>query len=148
MTPNAAGGFDYETFVAQLPNPNVNALALDPGDGKTIWMGTTRGLSSFRPRREVVADAQGELGLYPNPLRPTCVDGVRVLGAGGQSSGVVVDLSGRRLARFDERQPGEIIWDGRRDGVPVAPGLYIVQLRTPKGTQNVGLSVLESNCGP
>ena len=146
MTPND-DGYDYETFVAQLPNPNVNALALDPA-GETLWMGTTRGLASFRPRGTVVSDTDDRIGLYPNPLRPECVDGLRVLGAGGQASGVVVDLSGRRLARFDERQPGEIIWDGRVDGEPVAPGLYIVQLRTPRGTHNVGLSVMESNCGP
>lgn len=145
----ATDDFRYETFLPPLlPNPNVNTLALDP-DGTTVWAGTTRGLASFRPRRTVIVDDGADrVGLYPNPLRPGCVDGVRVLGADGQSSGVVVDLAGRRLASFEARRPGEVIWDGRFDGGAVAPGLYIVQLRTPRGTESVGLSVLESDCGP
>lgn len=148
MTPRPEGGFDYETFgPPDLPNPNVETLVLDP-DGRTIWAGTDRGLASFLPFAVGEEPTNEQIGAYPNPFDPSCADGIRVLGAGGQVSGTVSDLEGRILARFDRRLPDETIWDGRKDGRPVAPGLYLVRLRTPIGLRTVGVAVSESGCGP
>ena len=118
-------------------------------DGQTIWAGTDRGLVSFLPFDNGGEEPEeGELGAYPNPFRHGCADGIRLVGAGGQVSGVVVDIAGRLIARFERRKPEDLVWDGRKDGRAVAPGLYILQLRTPRGTETVGVAVLETDCGP
>jgi hypothetical protein len=71
---------------------------------------------------------------------------VRLTGAGGFASGVVVDLAGRVLHRFDEVPPQDPIWDGRAGGEPVSPGLYMVRLRSARGVRSVGLAVLDGAC--
>lgn len=144
LRPNDEGGFDYTNYRVELPNPNIEALALSR-DGRSVWCGTTRGLARFTPidRTEVEA---GELGVFPNPFRPACGEGVRLLGAGGFASGVVVDLAGRVLHRFEEVAPEDPIWDGSADGERVSPGLYMVRLRSARGVRSVGLAVLDGEC--
>lgn len=144
LRPDGQGGFAFINYRIELPNPNIEALALSR-DGRSIWCGTTRGLARFTPidRTEVEV---GELGLFPNPYRPVCGDGVRLLGAGGFASGVVVDLSGRVLHRFEEVAPQDPVWDGRAGNERVSPGLYLVRLRSARGVRSVPLAVLDGEC--
>jgi hypothetical protein len=154
MTPREGGGYLYETWAAPyLPHPTVEDLALDP-NGRAIWIATERGLASFRPFDEATGGGGGEIGAYPNPFVTGCSDGVRLLGAGGHVRGYIVDLSGRVVARFpggggagDLLEPGEPVWDGTRDGARVAPGMYVIQVETPRGLRSVGLAVMDGGCG-
>ncbi len=146
MTPRAQGGFTYETFSAPyIPHPNVDGLALSP-DGRTLWIGTTRGLASFTPL--AVASSADKIGAYPNPLVLGCTDGIRVAGAGGTVSGVVVDLSGKILHRIEQSDEGALLWDGRDADGPVTPGLYYLRLRTPRGVRSVGVGIVDGACSP
>lgn len=145
LTPRSTGGFDYETIgPPTLPNPDIEALALSP-DGATLWLATSRGLASFRPRGAEAAAADGAYA-YPNPFLPGCSDGVRLAETGGRATGVIVDLSGQIVHRFEEVDPGELLWDGRSDGERVAPGLYWVRARTPRGIESVGVAVMDAAC--
>jgi ligand-binding sensor domain-containing protein len=152
--------YDYDYYRPPLlPNPNIETMTFAP-DGRTLWLGTERGLASFRPPAETTtASTETVVGAYPNPFNPACVTaqqngGVRLLGTGGFVRGVVVDLSGRIIARFpknrpqETQDPGEVVWDGRRDGVPVAPGLYYIRVQTPRGNRSVGVAILDGDCQP
>ncbi|MCA9728916.1 MAG: hypothetical protein KC729_14590 [Candidatus Eisenbacteria bacterium] len=145
MRPNDAGGFDFTNYRPPLlPNPNIDALAIS-ADGRSVWCGTTRGLARFTPVDRASAQVD-ELGAYPNPFRPGCTDGVRLKGAGGLAGGVVVDMNGRVLHRFEETAPDEVVWNGEDADGPVAPGLYLVRLRAAVGVRTVAVAVLDGDC--
>ncbi len=144
--PENEAGFLFTNYQSPLlPNPNVNALAVS-NDGLTVWCGTSRGLASFRPFAGSTDDDAASLGIYPNPYVMGCTDGLRVLGAGGRVSGTVLDLDGSIMAEFDDVSPGDVIWDGRKDGESVAVGLYIVRLVGPKDSESVGVAIVDGDC--
>jgi hypothetical protein len=145
MTP-AEVNYSYATYSPpDLPHPFVESVALDP-DGRSIWAGTARGLARLTPRG---SSGSGDLpvAVYPNPFRTGCGDGVRLYNAAGLLSGVVVDLSGKRIARFERKGTGEIVWDGKdADGKLVAPGLYMIRVSTASGTRGIGVGVVDGPC--
>ena len=59
---------------------------------------------------------------------------------------MIVDLGGRIVGRFSGVDPEEPIWDGTDGGSAVAPGLYVVRVQGPRGTESVGLAVLDGDC--
>ncbi len=152
MTPRSFGGFDYTHYLAPpLPNPTVNAMTYDP-DGVTLWLATSRGLASFLPPQSTPGLTASQIGAYPNPFRPGCADGIRLLGTGGYVSGVVTDMTGKVLARFPAggggvQDPTTVIWDGKHNGRPVAPGLYWMRVHTPTGIHSVGVAIVDAPCG-
>ena len=147
LTPGASGvGYEYTTYRAPLlPNPNIEALALSL-DERTVWCGTTRGLASFTPLRTVDAGSAEKAAPFPNPFVLGCTDGLRLSGGGGLLSGVVVDLDGRILSRFENVTPDDVIWDVTDGGEPAAPGLYIVRVQGPRDLESVGVAVLDGAC--
>jgi ligand-binding sensor domain-containing protein len=151
MTPLSLGRFSYEVYgPPDLPNPTIEAMTLAP-DGHTLWLATERGLASFLPRGGTDPSQASEVGAYPNPFRPSCADGVRLLGAGGAVRGTVLDLSGKVLAEFPAGDRGTqdaalAVWDGRYHGRPVAPGLYWIRVQTARGVRSVGVAVLDGDC--
>lgn len=151
LKPRPQGGYFYTTYgPPDLPNPNVEAIALGP-DGSTIWLATERGLASFLPPEQSELVDAPEIGAYPNPFRPHCVDGLRLVGTGGEVRGVIVDLSGKVVARFPadgegSQSPTDPIWDGRDGGRPVASGLYWIRVQTPRGVESIGVGVVKDDC--
>jgi ligand-binding sensor domain-containing protein len=146
MSPEGSG-FAYANYAPpDLPNPNVEALALDP-DGRSVWCGTSRGLARLIPAEE--STGSGALAAYPNPFIPGCVDGVRLLGFSGVADGVVVDLTGKVIRRVERIPTGVPAWDGRdAAGRAVPPGLYWIRLASPEGMRLVGVGIGEGPCGP
>lgn len=151
MTPRSNRGFTYEVYgPPDLPNPTVEAMTLAP-DGHTLWLATARGIASFVPPGGTGEFAAAEVGAYPNPFRPSCADGVRLLGAGSAVRGTVLDLSGKVMAEFpagdggtqDARLP---VWDGTYQGRKVAPGLYWIRVQTARGVRSVGVAILDDAC--
>jgi ligand-binding sensor domain-containing protein len=151
LLPREQGGFFYTTYgPPDIPNPNVEALAIGP-DGRTVWLATERGLATFLPDEQSALAGAAKIGAYPNPYQPNCTDGLRLLGTGGAARGVIVDLSGRVVTRFpnDGRRtldPGEPIWNGTDHGKPVAPGVYWIHVQTPRGERSLGVAVLDGEC--
>ncbi|MEZ4651465.1 MAG: hypothetical protein R3E97_22255 [Candidatus Eisenbacteria bacterium] len=146
IAPDPEGGYVYTTYRAPLlPNPNVEALALT-SDDRTVWCGTSRGLASFTPIRSVETGSTASVAPFPNPYILGCTDGLRLSGGGGLLSGVVVDLDGTILARFDDVTSDDVVWDVTHDGEPAAPGLYIVRVQGPRKLESVGVAVLDGDC--
>lgn len=147
MVPNGSGAYTYTNYqTPPLPNVNIRALAVSR-DGRSVWCGTERGLAKFTPFAQGAGGDAGDLAVFPNPFEPGCHEGVRLLGAGGLADGVVIDLSGRVVSRFEGADASTPLWDGRVDGKLAAPGLYIVQVRSGQGIENIGLGIIEGLCG-
>ncbi|MDM7914834.1 MAG: two-component regulator propeller domain-containing protein, partial [Candidatus Eisenbacteria bacterium] len=145
MTPEGSF-FTFTTYTPpDLPNPNVETLAIDP-DGRSLWIGTSRGLAHFVPPA-AGQEGKADLAAYPNPFLPGCSDGIRLLGYEGSGDGIVVDLSGKTVRRFERRYAGDLVWDGLDgSGDPVSPGLYWIRLSTPEGIRAVGVGIADGPC--
>jgi hypothetical protein len=130
----------------ELVHPDVEALEMDT-DGVSLWIGTAWGLARFHPPAPT-AGPEERPGVYPNPFRPGCHPTLRLLGISGRADGVVLDTSGRRVARFSNVASGEPVWDGRIQGRPAPPGLYMIRLRTAAGPRSIPVAILSGDCGP
>jgi hypothetical protein len=139
-------GFRFVNYgPPDLPHPNVEALALD-SDGRSVWAATSHGLARLTVTGGTGRE-EGDLGAYPNPLIPGCAEGVRLLGISGTVDGVVVDVSGRVVRRFEGIVASQPVWDGRdANGGPVAPGIYWIQVSSPEGQRGVGVGIGDGPC--
>jgi hypothetical protein len=94
-----------------------------------------------RPPSGVLSGASSALSLHLGPNPFTARTAIRLTLPGARSLEVwIFDLAGRRLTTLARGrfQPGshEITWDGRdQSGQPVAPGLYLIRLRTEQGEE-------------
>jgi ligand-binding sensor domain-containing protein len=154
MAPRSLGGFTYQVYgPPDLPNPNIAAMTVAP-DGRTLWLATDRGLASFLPPESADTLQASAVGAQPNPYNPWCAgaDGVRLIGAGSNVRGTVVDLSGKVLAEFPAADRGTQdaalpVWNGKdRSGRLVAPGLYWIRVQTARGVRSVGVAVVDGRC--
>lgn len=74
----------------------------------------------------------GEITVTPNPFAPARGDVLRIAatpsGAIARLDAWIYDLEGRRVAALGGTTsfPALFVWDGRRDGAAVRPGLYLV----------------------
>jgi len=139
-------GFSFTTYgPPDLPNPNVETLALDP-DGWSVWIGTARGLARLTPTPATGRGAD-EVVAYPNPFIPGCGEGIRLHGFAGLADGLIVNVSGDVVSRFDRRAAGDAVWDGAgASGERLAPGLYWIRLSTPDGLRSVGVGLGDGPC--
>ncbi len=146
VTPGSDGDYTFVSYgPPDLPDPNVEALALDP-DGRTLWIGTARGLARLVPPLGAAASG-GDIFAYPNPYVPGCGEGIRLLGFPGLGDGVIADVSGRIVYRFDRKAPGETVWNGRdSQGRALPPGLYWIQLSSPNGMRSFGVGLGDGPC--
>jgi ligand-binding sensor domain-containing protein len=148
VTRDAGLEFGFERFSApELVNPDATVLATSPG-GRDLWVGTEQGLSHYIPSAapgSVVGDA---VRVFPNPLRPACGTPLQFLALPGRATrGSVTDVNGRVMARFRDKWEGDAFWDGRDlDGRPVAPGLYVIRVLTPRGWLTGRVALLDLPC--
>lgn len=145
---DATGDFVFDRFgPPDLVNPDVWAVATG-AEGRDVWVATNHGLAHFIPSPPTEQMTGEEIYVYPNPFNPACGELLRFASLPGQAnSGLVVDVSGRVLARFGEKWAGDSFWDGRDlDGRQVAPGLYIVRAATPRGHLTGRIAVLDLPC--
>jgi len=138
----------FEQFMPpEIVNPDVTVLGTAPG-GREVWVGTEQGLSRYIPGAEASAEAPQEVHVYPNPYNPACAAPLRLASLPGRAAeGVIVDVAGAVVGRFEDAWSGDAIWDGRdREGAPVAPGLYLVRAATPRGWLTGRIAVLDLPC--
>ncbi|MFH1143124.1 MAG: hypothetical protein V1774_01100 [Candidatus Eisenbacteria bacterium] len=148
ITRDAAGVYAFDHFgPPDLVGPNPTVLTAGAG-GRDLWVGTTHGLSHFIPSGTVDATAPAEIHVYPNPYNPACGEPLRIARIPGRAAqGMIVDVSGRVMARFSDRWTGDAIWDGRDlDGNRVAPGFYVIRAATPRGWLTGQVGVLDLPC--
>ena len=143
-------GWSYRLADAATGEPVVLS-----GDAFRVSLGPDQATRRFRltlgPDAALGIDAPtstaplfGRVG--PNPVPRGQAVEVRYRTPGGAGELVVVDLLGRAVHRIAaETRPGwhEAVWDGRTPGGAVAPGLYLLHLRTPAGQAVRKLTVLQ-----
>lgn len=120
-------------ILSPLPGTNLQRLAVAEG-GETLFVATSAAAAAFDLGGQ--GGGGGELAAivpYPNPVRGGDA-GLRLTGYEGGADVEVFNLQGSLLARSTGVPEGEIAWDTLDiTGAPVAPGLYVVQVRLAQG---------------
>lgn len=132
------GVSSFTTYTEQnsdLPSNEVTSVALD-GEGR-VWVGTTGGGAARFAYAVGQEETEGSAGptVFPNPTDGEVV--VQLPREWGQGRYTVSDATGRPI--LQGRLQGT---SGRMDLSPLAPGTYVIDLRSPDGARMRALRVL------
>ncbi|MEO5616748.1 MAG: two-component regulator propeller domain-containing protein [Candidatus Eisenbacteria bacterium] len=137
---------DFNVRNSPIAGDQVYAIRVEPRSG-VVWIATSSGMNRYDPGYRPpppVQVANLKLSVYPNPisLNRTGIQ-LRLNGNASVYKGLVLDISGRRIADFDVPANGRVIWDGRDEaGRMVQPGLYLVRVEAGGRSAMVRVAVL------
>jgi len=117
-----------------LLSNRVQALYVDPLSGE-VFMGTNRGLLSYRGTATQTADRFSAVEVFPNPLKPQDYGPISVRGLVPDSYVKVTNTNGRLLYE-GYATGGQFTWDTfSLDGSRAPSGIYLFWITDPLGTQ-------------
>jgi hypothetical protein len=110
----------------------VNDIAIHPATGE-VFIGTNRGLQSFRGRATVGGVINtNEVTVFPNPVRPEYDGVIAINGLARDADIKITDVHGQ-LVYQSRAEGGQAIWDGRDyNGRRAASGVYLVFSTSPQ----------------
>ena len=106
-----------------LPANNVHSIAIMPKTGE-VFVGTDRGIASYRSdASEAKSDMSGAYA-YPNPVRPGYNGMISIAGLMDNTVVNIVDAGGNLVCKT-KSHGGTAVWDGKlADGRRATPGVY------------------------
>ncbi|MFM1884472.1 MAG: hypothetical protein RL168_656 [Bacteroidota bacterium] len=117
-----------------LLSNRVQALYIDPASGE-VFMGTNRGLLSYRGTATQPSDRLAQVEVFPNPLEPQDYGPMSVRGLVPNSYVKVTNTNGRLLYE-GYATGGQFTWDTyTMDGTRAPSGIYLFWITDPMGTQ-------------
>ena len=125
---SANGDKEYYHFTLEnspLISNKITALAQNPLTGE-VFIGTDRGIVSYRAESLTPETEDRELRVFPNPVRPDYNGLIAIKGFVEDSDVRITDANGQMVAHL-KSLGGQAVWDGRNfEGNKVASGVYFV----------------------
>ena len=108
-----------------LLSGKVVCMAQNPITGE-VFIGTDRGLVSYRAESLPVGEEAEELTVFPNPIRPDYNGMIAIKGCAEDSDIRITDAQGRMVAHV-KSLGGQAVWDGKNfNGQKVGSGVYFI----------------------
>ena len=108
-----------------LLSNKITCMAQNPKTGE-VFIGTDRGLMSYRAESLEPETKDISLTVFPNPVRPDYDGLIAIKGFVNDSDVRITDAKGRMVAHL-KSLGGQAVWDGRNfKGQKVASGVYFV----------------------
>jgi ligand-binding sensor domain-containing protein len=103
----------------------IVSMAQNPITGE-VFIGTDRGLISYRAESTEGAEKAGELTTYPNPIKEDYNGTIAIKGFVKDSDVRITDATGKMIAHL-KSLGGQAIWDGKNfKGQRVGTGVYFI----------------------
>lgn len=119
----------------------ITSLAIHPQTGE-VFIGTDRGVISYRGTATEGVNVHSDVQVFPNPVRPEYTGFVSVNGLVTNAWIKITDLSGQ-LVYQTRADGGQISWDGRDlNGNRVATGVYLVLATSDLGEETVAAKIV------
>jgi hypothetical protein len=116
-----------------LLSDNIIDISIDGISGE-VFMGTDKGIISFRGEALTGSTFYDKVVVYPNPVREDYQGPVAIKGLVERTTVKIMDMSGN-LVFETESLGGQALWDGTNfTGERVATGVYMVFLSNSDGT--------------
>ncbi|MDR2120172.1 MAG: hypothetical protein LBP64_04770 [Tannerella sp.] len=126
----------FTTDNSPLHSNNIQSIAIDRQTGE-VFIGTDKGLISYRSDATEASKSYSNVYAYPNPVRPEFDGQVVVTGLMGDSDVKITDLNGSLIYR-GKSAGGQFVWNCRtHSGRRVATGIYLVLATTASGQESV-----------
>ena len=118
-----------------LYSNRILTMAQEPKTGE-VYIGTDRGVMSYKAESTAGAEEAGKLTAYPNPVRPDYTGIVAIKGFVSDSDVRITDVTGNMVAHL-KSIGGQAVWDGKNfNGERVSSGVYLIFGTALEGAQN------------
>ena len=141
---SASGNEQLFHFTAENSPLISNRIICMAQNGKTgeVFIGTDRGIVSYKAESTKGAEEAGKLTVYPNPLRPHHSGTIAIKGFVADSDVRITDVAGKTVAHL-KSIGGQAVWDGRNfNGEEVASGVYLIFSSAEEGSRTACGKVL------
>lgn len=128
--------YHFTTENSILPSNRILSLAVNEQTGE-VFIGTDKGIVSFRS--EYVAGQSDYTGVkvYPNPIRPDYYGDITIQGLMANSEVRITDLN-RNIIHKGTSIGGTYVWNGKDiRGVRVKTGIYLIFATTEDGSEGI-----------
>lgn len=106
-----------------LPSNSISSITIVPGTGE-VFVGTDRGIASYRSDASEPQENMSNVYAYPNPVRPDYGGLISITGLMENTVVNIVDAGGNLVCKT-KSHGGTAVWDGRDAyGRRATPGIY------------------------
>ncbi len=127
-----------------LLSNSINSIAIHPKTGE-VFIGTAKGIVSYKALATEGADSYSKIYAYPNPVRENYSGDIIITGLMENSTLKIVDISGK-LVHETKSIGGQAIWNGRNlHGKKVKTGVYVVFISNEDGSEKATTKILIVN---
>lgn len=131
----------FTTENSPLLSNDIIALALNQKTGE-LFMGTTKGIISYKGTVTESKKTFTDLITYPNPVRPGYEGLIAIKGLVNMADIKITDISGSLIYQT-KSQGGQAVWDGKNyDGTKAQSGVYLVFASNDDGSQKLVSKIL------
>ena len=124
-----------------LPSNYILSIAIMPETGE-VFVGTDRGIASYRSDASEPRKDMSNVYAYPNPVRPNYGGMISITGLMDNTVVNIVDAGGNLVCKT-KSHGGTAVWDGRLpDGRRATPGVYTALCNANGGHTAVKILVI------
>ncbi|MGB0838775.1 MAG: hypothetical protein ACPGXL_01480 [Chitinophagales bacterium] len=115
----------FTTRNSPLLSNSIISIAIDQNTGE-VYIGTDRGIVSFRGEARGAANSHETIQVYPNPVRPNYQGEIAIDGLARDAYVKITDIAGTLI--YETRAlGGQAIWDGKDyNGRRASTGVYLI----------------------
>jgi hypothetical protein len=122
----------------------ITALAINPLTGE-VYIGTDKGILSFKSTATEGGDSFSDVYAYPNPVKEGYTGYIAIKGLVQDAEVKITDISGR-LIFATKAYGGQAIWDGKNfSGKRAKTGVYLVFASNETGSEKIVTKILIIN---
>ncbi|TRX71219.1 two-component regulator propeller domain-containing protein [Carboxylicivirga sp. M1479] len=118
-----------------LPSNTITSVAVSPTTGE-VFIGTAKGIVSYKGYATEGGDDYNDLYAYPNPVREDYNGDITITGLVQNSILKITNVSGK-LVHETTSLGGKAYWDGKNlSGENVKTGVYLIYVSSPDGEKS------------
>ena len=130
----------FTSLNSPMPSDRVLSIAID--ERGEVYIGTAKGLVSYRGDATDPEDTYSDAYVYPNPVRPNYEGDITIAGLMDNTTVFIADAAGNVVCRTHSNG-GTAVWDGKTQaGKKVHSGVYTVYCNTADGQNHTVLKLL------
>ena len=130
----------FTTLNSPMPSDCVLSIAID--EKGEVYIGTAKGLVSYRGDATEPQQLFTNAYVYPNPVRPNYEGNITITGLMDNTTVYIADAAGNVVCRTHSNG-GTAVWDGKTlSGKKAHSGVYTVYCNTADGRNHTTLKVL------
>ncbi len=130
----------FTSLNSPMPSDCVLSIAID--ELGEVYIGTSKGLVSYRGDATEPEETYSDAYIYPNPVHPNYEGNITITGLMDNTTVYIADAAGNVVCRTHSNG-GTAVWDGKTQaGKKVHSGVYTVYCNTADGQHHTTLKLL------